>query len=33
MIFIDLSTQNILLPWIYLFYNNEFVNNTLLNAI
>jgi len=26
MIFIDLNTQNILTPWIYLFYNNDFTN-------
>jgi hypothetical protein len=24
MIFIDLNTQNILVPWIYLFYNDDF---------
>ena len=24
MIFIDLNTQNILVPWIYLFYNEDF---------
>jgi len=24
MIFIDLSSQNMIIPWIYLFYNEEF---------
>ena len=24
MIFIDLSAQNIIIPWIYLIYNNDF---------
>jgi len=24
MIFVDLSSQNILIPWVYLFYNDEF---------
>jgi len=31
MIFIDLNTQNILTPWIYLFYNNDFTNVSLLS--
>lgn len=29
MIFIDLNTQNILVPWIYLFYNNDFTSHFL----
>jgi hypothetical protein len=29
MIFIDLNTQNILVPWIYFFFNNDFTPHLL----
>jgi hypothetical protein len=30
MLFIELNSQNILTPWIYLFYNNDFLNVSAL---